>query len=274
MNRVPFPDPDQFSPAKKAALSDPNARRLLNVSRMVMHAPDPLWAAMATLGKAVVYSSEMDPGLREIAILCVAYLSQSDYELFHHESISAALGFSPEKLAHLRDGHYQKLTPVEQAVAEFTAETVKNVSPTDATLAALREHFSDRLLMDLVIIIGTYMTVARVAAVTGVPNDEVAVKSWTAPALDDTHLSILTEIVLLSPGAQADALKRSYPDTDLSGVLTQLLSQGLIGTLDGAMPDPSFYGTEQGFGTATEFLTELGLPAAARTSVQLLEDVR
>jgi alkylhydroperoxidase family enzyme len=46
------------------------------------------------------------------------------------------------------------------------------------TLIAAREHFSDRLLFETVVIIGSYMMTARIAAVGGVELEDAPVTSW------------------------------------------------------------------------------------------------
>ncbi len=56
--------------------------RVLNVSRMAMHAPDALWGRSAQARPATVYEATLDERLRELPILRVAYLLDSAGELF------------------------------------------------------------------------------------------------------------------------------------------------------------------------------------------------
>jgi hypothetical protein len=53
------------------------------------------------------------------------------------------------------------LTPAQQAEMAFADDVVLNVRASDATLAAVRGFWSDRALVDLILVIGLYMTVSR-----------------------------------------------------------------------------------------------------------------
>ena len=185
MSRLPYPDLETLSPAKRA-LVDTLGPKLLNVSRMAMHAPDPHWAAQRALGQAQVRESSFDKMLREIVILRVAHLSRSAYELYHHESMARDAGFTDAMLAAVRAGDPSPFTPPQRAAMRFTDEVVLDVSPSDATLAALRKHLSDSNVIELVILIGSYMLTARVAAVSGAEMDGEAVSDWANVPSDES----------------------------------------------------------------------------------------
>ena len=177
MSRIPYPDPETLSAEKREILSGA-AGRVLNVSHMAMHAPDALWLAQRRLGRATVYESTLDEKLRELLILRVAYLCGSDYELFHHLSIAENVGVTADQRDAMRTGDFSCLSKQERALADFVTEVVRDVSPSDATLRAAREVFSLTHIFEMVIMIGGYMTTARMAAVGGVEPDEIAVTGW------------------------------------------------------------------------------------------------
>jgi hypothetical protein len=59
-----------------------------------------------------------------------------------------------------------------------------SVRASDATLAAARTHLGDRLTLDLILLIGLYMTVCRLLETTGVEADAVAPdKTITLPGI-------------------------------------------------------------------------------------------
>lgn len=178
MSRVSYPDPNDLSQRKRDILAGAEGR-VLNVSRMAMHAPDALWLAQRQLGRATVYEATLEPWLRELLVLRVAYLSDSEYELFHHLKIAEAVGVTATQRDAMRTGDFGALTPQEQALAEFVTQVVRDVAPSDATLAAVRAVFPISQVFEMVILIGGYMTTARMAAVSGVELDEVAVTGWT-----------------------------------------------------------------------------------------------
>ncbi len=177
MSRIPYPKLADLSEQKKAFVASPGTR-MLNVIRMALHTPDGLWERQSALSAATVTMSNMDQPLREVLILTVAHISKSDYELFHHVSIAKTLGMSDAALKALETGNYGPLTEQERAVAQFTAEVVKDVAPSDATLAEARKHFSVPMIFEMVAIIGVYMMTARVIGVSGCEIDGEAVSSW------------------------------------------------------------------------------------------------
>lgn len=179
MSRIPYPERDKVSAAKRAYLDDP-ALRLLNIARISMHAPDPVWRATLAMALAIVTDTLIDEWMREIIVLRVAYLSKSEYELFHHVSLARSIGISDAKIAALESGDFAALSPEESLVAMFTTQVVRDVSPTDETVAAMRAHYSDERIFEMLGIIGSYMSAARMAAVAGIENDDVAMTSWAA----------------------------------------------------------------------------------------------
>jgi 4-carboxymuconolactone decarboxylase len=183
MNRIPYPDPASLSEAKRAYLDAPNLR-LLNIARISMVAPDPIWRATVDMALAVVNNTLIDDRMREIIVLRVAYLSNSAYELFHHVSLARSLGIGDAAIAGLESGDFSALAPDEAAVAQFTTEVVRDVSPTDQTLAAMRALYSDERIFEMLGIIGSYMNAARVAAVAGIENDDIAITSWARERQD------------------------------------------------------------------------------------------
>jgi 4-carboxymuconolactone decarboxylase len=175
--RIPYPDPDTLSEEKRKILKDQGSR-VLNVSKMVMHTPDAFWAPQRALGRAAIFDTSLGARLREIIILRVAHLSNSDYELFHHNSIASNIGVTDAELAALKTGDVGALPPEEQSVIRFVNELVENVSPSDKTLAELRGFYADPQVFEILFIACTYMAVARVIAVGGVELEESAVVGW------------------------------------------------------------------------------------------------
>lgn len=104
-------------------------------------------------------------------ILRVAYLSSSEYELHHHVSLGKAAGLSDAELEAIAHRDYAKLEPLLAAAARFTDEVVTQLTPSDKTLDALRKLASDQIVVNIVLSIGCYMSIARLIAVTGIEID-------------------------------------------------------------------------------------------------------
>jgi 4-carboxymuconolactone decarboxylase len=174
MSRLPYPEPATLSDRQRRVL-DGAEGRVLNISRMAMHAPEGLWFAQRQLGRAVVFDTTIDDRLRELVILRVAHLSGSDYELFHHLNVAKALGVTSVQGEAMRTGDFSGLTDAEAALGAFATEVIRDVSPSDATLARARDHFPLEQLFEIVVLCGSYMMTARMAALGGIEPDAIAV---------------------------------------------------------------------------------------------------
>jgi len=174
--RIPYPDPETLSEEKREVLAKFNP--MLNIMRMLMVAPDPFWRGQRALGRSAVVDTTISDQHRELLVLRVAYLSKSDYELYHHLPLGKTAGLSDAKCEAMRTGDFAVLDEPERALAQFVTETVLDIAPGDATLAAMRTHFPDPQIMEVVMIVGYYMMIARVIAVSGIGTDEPAMQSW------------------------------------------------------------------------------------------------
>ena len=147
MPRIPYPNVSALPDTMRKML----AGTPLNVVRMGAHASPVLFEAQGKLGWAVADAAVLAPRLRETAILRVAYLSDSRYELHHHIPLAAAAGLTQIEMASIESKRYADLDPLLAAVCRFVDEVVVMLTPTDTTLAALRALVSDQVLVNLVL---------------------------------------------------------------------------------------------------------------------------
>lgn len=126
------------------------------------------------MGNALLYRCELDPVLRELAIIRVGRLSRAAYEVFQHERIGREAGVSEDKIAALRDATIE--APVfsdnEKAVLRFADDVVRNVRASDKTLKPVEGFLSRGALVELTLTIGYYMMVCRLLETTGVDGEE------------------------------------------------------------------------------------------------------
>lgn len=158
MARLPYPDPGTLDPNTRSFLD-----RLppLNVFRMMAHG-EGLLAAFARFGNHLLFRTELDPTLREIAILRVGVLSNAGYELFQHERIARDLGMSDGLIAAVHAGpDAAELDDLQRLVVLFTDDVVANVRAGDESFVPLLERLSVREVQELVMTIGYYMAVSR-----------------------------------------------------------------------------------------------------------------
>ncbi|MCW5892262.1 MAG: carboxymuconolactone decarboxylase family protein [bacterium] len=173
MARLPYVDPETAPPAVREVFD-----RLpihLNVFRMMAHA-ETSFRPMLQLGTSILGKQQLSPILRELVILRVGRLSGAEYEWTQHVPIAKAVGANDAQVAALErdDLADPAFDAVERAVLAFTTEVVRDVRASDATLAAVRAHFSDREVVELLLTIGYYMMIARLLESTGVDLDAPA----------------------------------------------------------------------------------------------------
>jgi len=100
----------------------------LNIFRMLANSESGL-KGFVRMGNALLYRCELDPVLRELAIVRVGRLSRAAYEVFQHERIAREVGVAEEKIAALRDATIESpaFTDNEKAVLRFADDVVRNV---------------------------------------------------------------------------------------------------------------------------------------------------
>ncbi len=167
MARLPYPDASELSAPLAAEMA---TLPQMNVLRMLSHAGEvfPSWRAFSG---ALLNDTAISPVLRELAILRVASLSPgADYEREQHEVIAREVGVTEAQVAGALTG--SGLSGDAELVVRFTEEVVQNVSPSEGTWADVAARFPPREIMELLLVIGQYMAVARIIATTGVESDE------------------------------------------------------------------------------------------------------
>lgn len=174
MTRIPYPDPATLSATVRATLE----RAPINVMRMLSNASEPVFNGFGQFSGAFYQPLDLPPILREVAILRVGYLSKSAYEVFHHEAMGREAGLTAAQIDAIRAGKPNPvLNEAQQAVMEFADDIILNVRAGDATLAAVRKHLSDRSLVDLIMVIGLYMTISRLLETAGVEFDQAPINT-------------------------------------------------------------------------------------------------
>ena len=130
---------------------------------------DGLLPAFSRFGNHLLNRTELDPVLRELAILRVGVLSEAAYELHQHEDVSRRLGMSEALIGAARVGPDDPaLDELQQLVLRFTDDVVMNVRASDETFEPLRRRLTPRALQELTVTIGCYMLVCRYLETFGI----------------------------------------------------------------------------------------------------------
>lgn len=145
----------------------------LNIFRMLANSESGL-KGFVRMGNALLNRCELDPQLRELAIVRVGRLSRAAYEVFQHERIAREVGVTDDKIAALRDATIEApaFTDNEKAVLRFADDVVRNVKASDKNLKAVQAFLSPGAVIELTLTIGYYMMVCRLLETTGVEGEE------------------------------------------------------------------------------------------------------
>ena len=170
MARIAYPDLDKASPEVRDMLG--RLPSPANIFNMMAHAETCLKPVMK-LGGTMLGKLKLDPKLRELCLLHAVRLEGGDYEWEQHVPIALDLGCTEEQIAALKSG--DETAAVFQcprkAALRFTREVVVDVGASAAALAELRKHLSEREVVELILMSGFYITLARLTETLGVEND-------------------------------------------------------------------------------------------------------
>jgi 4-carboxymuconolactone decarboxylase len=168
MPRLPYVDPDSVPDSVREIISSTP----LSLLRMVAHAQsafDP-WLRYST---ALLKDLELDPLLRELAILQVAHLAESPYEWVQHAAIARALGASDEQLAAIAESRADapSLDDEQRLVLLFARDVIVEGSAGEERVAEVARLLGPRGVVELLLVIGQYLAVAKLIATTGLEPD-------------------------------------------------------------------------------------------------------
>jgi alkylhydroperoxidase family enzyme len=171
MARLPYVEPETAPERTRELLERLPVK--LNIFKMMAHA-ETNFRPLIMLGTSILSEQQLPAKLRELAILRVARLSRAEYEWVQHVPIAKMTGASDDQVAALErdDAAAACFDPVDRLVLRATDEIVRDCGPSDATFAELQQHFSHREIVELVLAVGFYMTMARLMVTTRIDVDE------------------------------------------------------------------------------------------------------
>jgi alkylhydroperoxidase family enzyme len=170
MQRIPLVDVDSAPEEVQSAFRALPVR--LNIFRMMAHAPTSFRPLMR-LGSSILSAQQLDPELREYAILLAAATYGGRYEWIQHVPIAEACGATKEQVEAVERGDLAAgcFDAKEKAFLAFVDESARKVRCSDATFAAMKQHFSDREIVETILTIGYYQMLARLTECTDTELD-------------------------------------------------------------------------------------------------------
>ncbi len=155
--RIPLPDikvlPAEIREAIQAGPS--------NIGLMVANAPASFrsWQDFAV---SILFSSELDPRKREIAVLRVAHMTRSSYEWTHHVALAKAYGVTDGEITSIAgEGPVTDLGEEGNLLCRVADEITRDVRLSDEALAAILDRYGVRSATELILCVSYFNFLSR-----------------------------------------------------------------------------------------------------------------
>ncbi len=165
MARVPLIEPEQRPDQAELIERIRKGRRgtFINVYKVLLHSPE-IAAVWLDLVNTVRWKLDLDGRLREIVIIRIGYLNRCSYVVNQHvPELALPEGLSKEECGALADWRASEFFNArERAALAYVDAVTREIEVPDPVFADLRNHFSDRQIVELTVLIGTYNMHTRV----------------------------------------------------------------------------------------------------------------
>lgn len=138
----------------------------------------PLMAHLA----ALLRDSTLEPRWRELMVLRTICRTGFRYEWLWHVYGASQLGISPEELVAITEVGTEMWSPLERDLLAATDQLIDNYSIDDETWSALASQLDERQLMEVPLVVGTYVSLAMTLKSFKLQPDEL-VAAIDAPPL-------------------------------------------------------------------------------------------
>jgi alkylhydroperoxidase family enzyme len=171
------------SGAAEQLLSDaPDATRMPNVVSTLLRHPQ-LTGPFLAYNNTLLRKPTIDPRLRELMILRVAWRTHAPYEWLQHVRIGRGEGIADDEIAAVARGAAAGTwLPLERDLLSATDQLIDDYRIDDDTWARLAQQLDDRQLIEVTFIVGTYTALAMAFNSVGLELD---------PDLDDLNPPVM-----------------------------------------------------------------------------------
>lgn len=146
--------------------------RVFNVFSTLLNHPD-LFRRWLVFANHVLGKSTLSLRDREILILRIGHLADCGYEWSQHVGIARGAGMSDDEIRAVREGAGAAgWADNERALLRAVDDLKGDTHLSEATWAALGEHYDTREIMDVVFTVGQYNMLAMALNSLGVQLDE------------------------------------------------------------------------------------------------------
>jgi alkylhydroperoxidase family enzyme len=138
----------------------PDAPRLPNVLTTLMHHPRLAGRWLAYNG-VLLNRSELEPRLRELMVLRVAWRTRAMYEWVQHARLAARCAITREEIEAIGGGADADVwLPLESDLLAATDQLIDHYRIDDDTWARLAGQLDEQQLVEVVFVVGTYTCLA------------------------------------------------------------------------------------------------------------------
>src|SRR5690242_16948567 len=136
---------------------------LINIYKLLLHSPTVCMTWFEHIG-AIRWKTKLSPRLRELAIVRIAQAAKYGYALNQHvPRIAVADGVSLEECEALKDWRPSKFfNEAERAALAYVDAMFAAPEVPDDVFNAVRKHYNEREIVELSVLVGTYMMHIRV----------------------------------------------------------------------------------------------------------------
>ena len=172
MARISYANPsDPRVSALAAQIAKERGGQLPNLYRMLLNS-EPVARGWLTFLTAIRQQCALEPRLRELAILRVAIVNRAQYEYQGHVPYALKAGVRQDQIDTLEDwARSATFDATERAVLAYVDSMTMDIQVPDATFAAVRGLFDDRMLVELTATIGAYNCVSRFLEAVQIDQD-------------------------------------------------------------------------------------------------------
>jgi alkylhydroperoxidase family enzyme len=164
MARIPYIE-EKDHPELSAEIATIKGKRggLLNIYKLLLHSPTVAMTWFEHIG-AIRWQTKLSPRLREIAIVRFAQVARYAYALNQHvPHIAVPDGVSLEECEALKDWRASgKFSEAERAALAYVDAMIAGPEVPDDVFTALRQHYNEREVVELTVLMATYFMHNRV----------------------------------------------------------------------------------------------------------------
>ena len=173
MARIKLLDKEQADPVAKDLFQkmEDSGACIFNASKIMAHSPH-LLPGFMNMTNILFKQIELPTKFRELTILRVATLSESEYEWVQHVPVAQQMGVTKEQIDAISTWEQAScFSDKERSILRYIDEVAQNIKVKDETFNTLRNHLSEREILELTFVIGHWGMLARVLVALEVDLD-------------------------------------------------------------------------------------------------------